>query len=115
MTTDTKPQSNSSNLSIEGDNVRADKIKDKLTNAGDVSHTISVASDAGANAVTQQIMPSPRPSSVPPSLSLAIGREDDLRNLKARLGVGGETPLMVFTVIRGWPGIGKTTVAAVQA
>ena len=58
-----------------------------------------------------------QPGSAPPLPSLFIGREDDLRTLKARLGVGKDTPaqLQILTAIRGWPGIGKTTTAAALA
>ena len=59
-----------------------------------------------------------KPGSAPPLPALVIGREDDLRQLKARLGIQGEgqtSPLQVLTAIRGWPGIGKTTIAAVLA
>lgn len=54
------------------------------------------------------------PGSAPPVPSLVIGREDDLRNLKTNLGVGGKTraSIQVLTAIKGWPGVGKTTVAS---
>jgi len=64
----------------------------------------------------------PKPGSAPPLPGLVVGREDDLRALKTRLGIGGggqgqgqgqALPLQVLTAIRGWPGIGKTTVGAV--
>lgn len=45
--------------------------------------------------------------------SLVIGRDDDLANIKQRLGAGaGHRPL---TVIQGWPGVGKSTLAAALA
>ncbi|MBI3912888.1 MAG: hypothetical protein HY327_01635 [Chloroflexi bacterium] len=60
-----------------------------------------------------------RPGSAPPLPSLIIGREIDLRNLKARLGVATTArtanPIQVLTAIRGWPGVGKTTIAAALA
>lgn len=44
----------------------------------------------------------------PPRPTLVIGREDDTAAIKARLGVGdGKKPAL--TIIRGWPGVGKTT------
>jgi Domain of unknown function (DUF4062)/NB-ARC domain len=46
-------------------------------------------------------------STVPPLAPLVIGRDEDLGNLKRRLGVGGER--RPRTVVRGWPGVGKTT------
>ena len=44
----------------------------------------------------------------PPRPTLIVGRENDTAALKARLGVSdGEKPAL--TIIRGWPGVGKTT------
>ena len=57
-------------------------------------------------------------SSVPPLPSLIIGREDALHDLKIRLGISATTTdrpaasLQVLTAMRGWPGVGKTTIAA---
>jgi NB-ARC domain len=59
------------------------------------------------------------PGSAPPLPSLIIGRENDLGRLKTRLGAVAGSKRNVrkssFTVIRGWPGVGKTTVASVLA
>ncbi len=100
------------------------------THVGDISQAKGVAIGAGAQATVvegdQNIYvapPAPKPGSAPPLPGLVVGREDDLRALKARLGIGGAgqggqgqaLPLQVLTAIRGWPGIGKTTVAAVLA
>ncbi|HSD85355.1 MAG TPA: NB-ARC domain-containing protein, partial [Anaerolineae bacterium] len=46
--------------------------------------------------------------------ALVIGREDDLTEIKRRLGVGGGQPHSL-TVIQGWPGVGKSTLAAALA
>ncbi len=45
---------------------------------------------------------------IPPQPSLVIGREDNLIYLKNRIGIGDadKSPL---TIVRGWPGVGKTT------
>ena len=60
-----------------------------------------------------------RPGSAPPLPTLVVGREDALIDLKARLGVtkSGQvtTSIQILTAIRGWPGIGKTTIAAALA
>lgn len=45
---------------------------------------------------------------MPPPAPLVIGRDADLENLKRRLGVGGGER-RPRTVVRGWPGVGKTT------
>lgn len=45
---------------------------------------------------------------IPPQPSLVIGRENDIDYLKNRIGIDGadKSPL---TILRGWPGVGKTT------
>lgn len=61
---------------------------------------------------------SPLHSSMPPPPRLLIGREDVQHDLKLRLGVVGprnHAPVQILTAIRGWPGVGKTTVAAALA
>lgn len=57
------------------------------------------------------------PGSAPLPPSLVIGREDDIRILKERLisQKSDSTNLQVLTAIRGWPGVGKTTLASVLA
>jgi hypothetical protein len=58
-----------------------------------------------------------RPASAPPRPSLMIGREDDMKELKARLGAtrDGTPSLQILTAIKGWPGVGKTTIASALA
>jgi uncharacterized protein DUF4062 len=48
-------------------------------------------------------------SLAPPTPPLFIGRGNDLASLKARLGIGPSAARRAVTVIRGWPGVGKTT------
>ncbi len=103
------------NISVDGDTVGRDKIKDQSINVGNISNAQGVAIGNGAQVVIQQAPSVPRPGNAPPLPSLVIGREDDLQNLKARLGLTGEASLQVLTALRGWPGIGKTTIAAVLA
>lgn len=59
-----------------------------------------------------------RSGSAPPLPTMIVGRADDLRELKARLGIGmarAAMPVQVLTAVRGWPGVGKTTIAAAIA
>lgn len=58
-----------------------------------------------------------RPGSAPPRPSLMIGRDDDVKALKERLSLtsDGKTSLQVLTAIKGWPGVGKTTIASALA
>ncbi len=74
----------------------------------------------GRDKITQTIIhEAPRfvstPGSAPRPPSLVIGREDDLQQLKARLSKAHQFSPQVLTAIRGWPGIGKTTIAAMLA
>jgi DNA-binding SARP family transcriptional activator len=50
---------------------------------------------------------------LPPLPHLVVGREKVLRDLKKRVGVGGE--LRPATVVQGWPGVGKSTIVAALA
>jgi len=55
--------------------------------------------------------------SVPPLPQLVIGRENDIEELKKKLGIKGdqEKATAILTAVRGWPGVGKTTIASVLA
>jgi hypothetical protein len=50
----------------------------------------------------------------PPRPRLFVGRDGVLNDLEARLGIG-ERLVRPVTVVRGWPGVGKTTVINVLA
>lgn len=54
--------------------------------------------------------------SAPPRPSLMMGRDDDVREMKTRLGItpgsGAANSLQVVTAVRGWSGVGKTTLVA---
>src|SRR4051794_18387916 len=58
----------------------------------------------------------PAPGSAPLKPALIIGRDNDLQLLKQRVGIptsgAAAAPLKVLTAMRGWPGVGKTTLAA---
>ena len=58
-------------------------------------------------------------STVPPLPSLIIGRDQALLDLKTRLGISAtptnQSHMQVLTAVRGWPGVGKTTIAAALA
>jgi hypothetical protein len=58
----------------------------------------------------------PPPQGLPPPLpgSIFLGREKDLLNIKQLLGVNAAPPPAgIPTVVRGWPGVGKTTFVSV--
>lgn len=54
---------------------------------------------------------------LPPLPQLVIGRENDIEELKRKLGIKGdrEKATAILTAVRGWPGVGKTTIASVLA
>lgn len=57
-----------------------------------------------------------RPGSAPPRPSLMIGRDDDIKALKERLSMTeSRFSFQVLTAIKGWPGVGKTTIASALA
>jgi len=53
------------------------------------------------------------PGTAPSVPSLFVGRDNDMAELRQRLGGQAETTLL--TAVRGWPGIGKTSLAAAMA
>jgi hypothetical protein len=59
------------------------------------------------------------PGCAPPVPRLIVGRDDDMRELRRRLVIGREEqktpPLQVLSAIKGWPGVGKTTIASALA
>lgn len=56
---------------------------------------------------------------IPPRPSLVVGRDDALDELKARLGIPTAdkraTSVTSVTIVRGWPGVGKTTLVNLLA
>ncbi|PYJ68745.1 MAG: hypothetical protein DME76_11320 [Verrucomicrobia bacterium] len=58
----------------------------------------------------QEVAPAFTPAKLaPPQPALLIGRETDLARLKGRFGINQGVKKQALTVIRGWPGVGKTT------
>lgn len=53
-------------------------------------------------------------SVLPPLPALVVGRDEALREIKARLGIGG-AGMRAVTVIQGWPGVGKSSIVAALA
>lgn len=46
---------------------------------------------------------------LPPQPSLFVGREKDMKNARERLGLVPGIERQRLTIVRGWPGVGKTT------
>ncbi len=65
--------------------------------------------------VQERVLPTPPDSIAPPLPGLVfVGREGSLYKVKTLLGVGQTAPPADrLTVVRGWPGVGKTTLVGV--
>jgi hypothetical protein len=68
-----------------------------------IQHNLSPSFQAAISTVTTSVLPP-----LPP---LVIGRDGALKEIKRRLGLGGQAA-RPFTVIQGWPGVGKSSVVA---
>lgn len=90
----------------------------------DVATVPDALSGTGPTAIaetpTGDILPSTTGTASPPiSPEIFLGREEDMVELKKRLGIlrdeQSSGPVQVLTAVRGWPGIGKTATATVLA
>jgi DNA-binding SARP family transcriptional activator len=66
---------------------------------------------------TQSVPPARSPAAahaLPPLPTLLVGRERALDDLKQRLGIRHGT-MQPFTIVQGWPGVGKSTTVAALA
>ncbi|HYY99559.1 MAG TPA: NB-ARC domain-containing protein [Pyrinomonadaceae bacterium] len=79
-------------------------------------HASLVQAEADAQTfrdLNEQLYPPP-PGIVPQMPGLVfVGRDESLREVIDLIGVGSESPDNSLTVVRGWPGVGKTTLVAV--
>jgi len=103
----------------------------ELSEDGAESHRTSLLSSGGnaclpAGATLARSAASPRAiddcrfSLLPPPPALVIGREEATREIKRRLRIDGQdrtkqAAAHTILVIRGWPGVGKTTMLAALA
>jgi len=53
-------------------------------------------------------------SVLPPLPALVVGRDEALREVKERIGIGSAN-MRAMTVIQGWPGVGKSSIVAMLA
>jgi hypothetical protein len=96
------PRESSRNTKIRG-NV------EKLTQIGEVKGDVIIQQGQNAKQSLSH--------STPPPPNLIVGREEALSELKMRLGIGKKTnpSTQILTTVRGWPGVGKTTIASAIA
>lgn len=100
--------------SLEGGAERADDILDAFDDAGE-SDTVRIElSPATYERIQEELYPPP-PGIAPPRPALSvIGRDESLKELKGLIGVGpAASAAHTLTVVRGWPGVGKTTLVGV--
>ncbi len=104
----------------------ADRIEQAFadrTRARSGSHRRSTATGrevSGKRLSVGKRAPMPVKGNPPLPPELLVGRKEDLRNIKTWLGVRGQThkrhaQLHELIVIRGWPGVGKSTLVAALA
>jgi DNA-binding SARP family transcriptional activator len=74
----------------------------------------TIRSDGGVTQATPPAAPPAATNVLPPLPALIVGREHALDDLKGRLGMR-HGALRPFTVIQGWPGVGKSTLVAALA
>jgi NB-ARC domain. len=63
--------------------------------------------------IRERLFPKPRGIAPPFPVSVFIGREDALIQLKRLLGIGQSRSQSNIVIVRGWPGVGKTTLVGV--
>jgi hypothetical protein len=89
---------------IRGQFTTVDDLRVKVTQALMQWKARYGRTDTGAG----QEHAAPRVSNVPAPPALLIGRDEDLSSLRARLCAAADGSARL-TVLRGWPGVGKTT------
>jgi len=98
------------------------EIRDKLSTLAALGIQGNMERLVGSVEAIQKGMATQKPSKyhhgyIPPVPDIVVGRESDLAELKKRLGITRTTTFstQVLTVVRGWPGVGKTTIASMIA
>jgi hypothetical protein len=99
---------------LEGGAESVADILDAVDAAGE-SRSLRVELSATTYERIQQELYPPPPGIAPPFPGLSVvGRDESLKELKGLIGVGAAAPLAhTVTVVRGWPGVGKTTIVGV--
>ncbi|HEV7904642.1 MAG TPA: NB-ARC domain-containing protein [Pyrinomonadaceae bacterium] len=100
--------------SLEGGAESIADIGEAVDAAGE-SRSVSVELSPTTYVRIQEELYPPPPGLAPPLPGLSVvGREESLKELKSLVGVGGDARSgHTLTVVRGWPGVGKTTLVGV--
>lgn len=98
--------------------LNADALKQALINQGTIfdqqgQQVFGNQYNAGGD-INIGNLPTPGTGSAPRPPTLIIGRDGDMQAMKQRLGIG-TGGVHVLTAMRGWPGVGKTTLASALA
>lgn len=98
------------NVTIGGDALGA------IIVTGDQAQVKIEVSEAAFRAMSEKMFPTPKGIAPPFPDLVFIGRENALGDVKRLLGVGEALGRRVpASVVRGWPGVGKTTLVSVLA
>jgi DNA-binding winged helix-turn-helix (wHTH) protein len=83
----------------------------KASNPGDDTATVSTGRGTRQTRDPAPVTPQTPPvaARLPAMPTILVGRDDDLVHLKARVGISAKTVQRRVTVVRGWPGVGKTS------
>jgi nucleoside phosphorylase len=101
---------------------KLDSIAETTTVATEIAAVSTQDSTLDTAAMTESVATlaalSMAVASPPSSPDIFLGRDEEMAELKRRLGILREEhsiPIQVLTAVRGWPGIGKTATATVLA
>lgn len=125
MTTTDKPDDSSDGSADRNDDSRQPPPQSHITHARAVERSVAAGRDiinshifTGDIVLPKASQTTERAGSAPPRPLMVLGREEAIHDIKARLGLGSESgrpTIQVITAVRGWPGVGKTTLASALA
>jgi hypothetical protein len=106
-----EPGENTSAKNAKG--ISARDVSEAVVIVGDHANVRVELGESLFESIRERLFPKPRGIAPPFPISIFIGREDALKDLKGRLGTGRGARKSNIVVVRGWPGVGKTTLVGV--